>query len=118
MALAVKRLPLSAEYQDSAFLLRTNSANPARKPRPVTKPHMHIFGAAPLGEEASIDQAEARAFRQMYKYACEMRPFLPKMSGPILKQICSTLENINPKSDQGPISLATPPYSSHSSILR
>jgi hypothetical protein len=44
-----------------------------------------------------IDQAEARNIRrfdsiQMYKYACEMHPFFPAMSGPILKQesvICS-----------------------------
>jgi len=48
-----------------------------------------------------IKQKHEASFVQMYKYACEMHPFLPAMSGPILKQIRSALENINPKSDPG-----------------
>ena len=59
-----------------------------------------------MGEkQLPLTKQKQEAFFQMYRYAGEMRPFLPNQSGPILKQrLLSTLENINPKSDQEPIS--------------
>lgn len=80
-----------------------------------TEKHLELQNQSLENNEFPLIKQKPEAFPQMYRYACEMRPFLPKQSGPILKCNCFTLENIDPKSDQELVS--TPSLSFNAPLI-